>query len=93
MKNQTVYVVVNDSPEDITATVFSTKNKAEKALADLILEKSKTAPMSEDVKLDISVCHDAGGYNEVIEVWNWWSIENEKHDDFSIQCVEIDKGF
>lgn len=80
-----VFVVVNDGGGDITVDVFSTKEKAQKHVADYILSVS-----SGELQKEVQGLYDAGEYDSVMEVWNAECVETEEWDTFSVQERTLD---
>lgn len=80
-----VFVVVNDGGGDITVDVFSTKEKAQKHVADYILSVS-----SGELQKEVQELYDAGEYDSVMEVWNGECVETEEWDTFSVQERTLD---
>lgn len=86
----TLWLAVHDGESDLRAHPFSTKEKAERSVADYILRRLRCEMDDEEDQKELDDCYSAGDYNGVMEVWNAWSVENDYRETFSIQEKVLD---
>ena len=79
-----LFVVINDTKDDISCSVYNTRLKAQKAIAEYIMRQPT------NLRVELNEAFAEKDWNGVMEIWNGHAIEDDKWDTFSIQERMLD---
>jgi hypothetical protein len=89
-KVKTMFVVINDTKEDVYGNVYSTRLNAQIAIANYIRRQIASVHVDE-VRRDLKKALAKKEYNTAMEIWNAWCCDTESWDTFSIQVRKLNE--